>query len=263
MDDRTIGLLLRALRRQRRLRQLDVAARAHCSQSLVSAVERGHLAGTTLEVMRRIFGAVEARLVLEARWRGAGAERLLDRDHAAIVEAASRRLVAHGWEVLVEVTYALAGERGSIDVLGVRPDRRSALVAEIKSDIASSEATGRKLDEKRRLAPSIVQTRLGWTPAVVGAVLVLPESPRLRRVLAGPAASLARMFPAASRLVTSWLARPDRPLAATWFLSDTTVRNARRVRRPRGAGSGPADRAPERALNVATGESEPPLRVLR
>ena len=88
---------------------------------------------------------------------------------------------------MIEVTYARYGERGSIDVLATLRSARAVLVCEIKSDIPSAEATARKLDEKRRLAPFIVRERLGWEPGGVGAVLVLPESPRLRRLLAGRA----------------------------------------------------------------------------
>lgn len=232
MDDRTVGLVLRALRRRRGWRQLDVAVAAGCSQSLVSLVERGHLESVAFGMLRRVFGALEVRLSLVATWRGADLDRLLDEEHAAIVAATADRLERADWQVLIEVTYSRYGERGSIDVLGVLPSARAALVCEIKSDVPSSEATGRKLDEKRRLAASIVRERLGWEPLVVGAVLIVPESPRIRRLLAGPAAALARAFPIASRAVTSWLKHPEGPLAATWFLTLTNPRNPRRVRRP-------------------------------
>ena len=263
MDDRTVGLVLRALRRRRGWRQVDLAARARSSQSVVSQLERGHLAGTTIETLREIFGAVEARLILDVRWRGAEADRLLDLDHAAIVEAVARRLVDASWQALLEVTYSIGPERGSIDVLGVDATNRAVLVAEIKSDVPSSEATGRKLDEKRRLAPTIVRERLGWTPAAVGVVLVLPESPRLRRLLAGQAASLARMFPIASRDVAAWLRRPGHPFAATWFLSDIAVRDARRVRLPRSAPRATTTASMPGASSTKLFDQERAIRILR
>jgi transcriptional regulator with XRE-family HTH domain len=263
VDDRTVGLVLRALRRRRGWRQVDLAARAGSSQTVVSEIERGHLTATPVRTLRSLFGAVEARLLLEPRWRGAELDRLLDVDHAAIVEAVARRLERAGWQALVEVTYALGAERGSIDVLALQPTRRAALVIEVKSDIPSAEATARKLDEKRRLASSIVQARAGWTPAIVGAVLVLPESVRLRRLLKGSAAALARAFPVASRSVSSWLQDPVSTMAATWFLSDIAARNARRVRtgpsrRPRVASAGNGVDA-----IVDLDPHEPPVRILR
>ena len=180
--------------------------------------------------LRSIFSALDARVLIEPRWRGAELDRLIDSEHARIVNHLAGRLESAGFAATIEVTYAIGGERGSIDILGLDPARRAALVGEVKTDIAAAEAVGRKLDEKQRLAASVVRDRFGWTPQVVGVVLVMPESPRLRRLLAGPAASLARMFPVASRGVASGLRNPTRPLAATWFLSDISPRNKRRVR---------------------------------
>ena len=263
MDDRTVGLVLRALRRRRGWTQAQLASRAGCSQSLVSNIERGHLAGASVHRLRSLFGAVEARVLIEPRWRGAELDRLLDADHAAIAAGTARLLDRYGWASLLEVTYAYGSERGSIDVLGVDAARRAALVCEIKSDVPSAEATGRKLDEKRRLAPLIARERLGWTPAHVGTVLVLPESTRLRDLLAGPAEVLARMFPVDSRRVTAWLRAPVGSVAATWFLRDITLRNGPRVRAARAGGSparrplaGPPSRVPEHGHS-------PPIRILR
>jgi transcriptional regulator with XRE-family HTH domain len=263
MDDRTVGLVLRALRRRRGWRQADVAVRAGCSQALVSNVERGHLEGVTVATLRSLFSAVDGRLVLEPRWRGAAMDRLLDADHAAIANAVATRLQAAGWQVLIEVTYAIGADRGSIDVLGVHPAYRAALAAEIKSDVPSVEATGRKLDEKQRLASRIVRDRLGWTPAVVGAVLVLPDVTRLRNLLAGPGATLARMFPVDSRRVSRWLRQPIGPFAATWFVPNITLRNAPRQRRPISAQALAMRRPAAVHPSVQHDEDLPPVRVLR
>ena len=263
MDDRTVGLVLRALRRRRGWTQAQLAARAGCSQALVSAVERGHLGRVALERLRSLFEAVEARLRLTPSWRGAELDRLLDADHSALEQAFATRLEESSWTPLLEVTYALGSERGAIDVLGVRPALRAALIAEIKSDIPAAESVGRKLDEKRRLAPAIVKARLGWTPESVGAVLVVPESNRLRRLLDGPAASLARMFPVDARRAAAWLRDPSGPLAATWFLSDISARNAQRTRSPRRARmTGPDDARPRR-LSVDEVDETPSITVLR
>ena len=270
MDDRTVGLVLRALRRRRGWRQVDLATRAGCSQALVSAVERGHVATVTVVSLRALFHAAEARLQLAPAWRGAQLDRLLDAEHARIVEAVAARLEAKGWQVLLEVTYSIGGERGSVDVFGFEPARRAVLVAEIKSDIPAAEAAGRKLDEKGRLALPIARARLGWTPAAVGVVLVLPESVRLRRLLAGSARALARMFPVDARAVHSWLANPTGPLAATWFLANISARSATRVERPRHrrVAPGPPTNAgggvrSSHAPTPAHEDDAPPSRILR
>jgi len=233
MDDRTLGLTLRAIRRRRGWRQVDLAQRAGCSQSLVSVVEAGHVSSTTLGQVRSMFAALDARCELAPRWRGADLDRLLDEAHADVVGVAVRRLEAAGWTAWIEVTYSEYGERGSIDVLAIHPAARTILVIEVKTELASIEELGRKLDAKRRLAPALVLRRDGWTPKTVGCAVIFPELPRLRRIVA--ATPLFRtMLPAGSRELLAWLRAPDGPIWAIWFLSGTSHRNARRVdRRPR------------------------------
>jgi len=231
MDDRTNGLVIRALRRRRGWRQSDLAARAGVSQSTISRAERGWLDDLTLRSTRAIFTALEARVQLTPRWRGAELERLLDEDHAVIVAEVARRLERFGWEVEVEVTYSEFGERGSIDVLGLKPGARAAVVVEVKTDIASSEAVGRKVDEKARLVPKIVAVRNGWAPASIGRLVVMPESMRLRR-LVDRYPVMGRMFPVKAVAVRRWLRVPVGAMAGLWFLSNTTPRTAREGRRP-------------------------------
>lgn len=220
MHDIVVGRLLRGLRRRRGWRQQDLATRAGVSQSQVSTLERGHLEGSTLALLRRAFGALDARVELVPSWRGADLERLLDQDHARMVAVVASRLEALGWTPVTEVTYSEYGERGSIDVLGLDAVHRACVVIEVKTSITSAEAVGRKLDEKTRLAPGIVAARWSWRPDSVARILVLPETMRLRRrIEAEPA--LRRMLPPAGSTIRRWLRRPDGPLAATWFLSDS------------------------------------------
>lgn len=231
MDDRTGGLVIRALRRRRGWRQSDLAARARVSQSTVSRAERGWLEDLTLQTIRALFAPLEARVQLVPRWKGAELERLLDEDHSVVVSDVARRLEALGWSVEIEVTYSEYGERGSIDVLGLRPGERSIVVVEVKTDVASSEAVGRKVDEKARLAPGIVAERHGWTPTSVGRLVVMPESMRLRRLVERHAV-IGRMFPVDALAIRRWLRRPAGTLAGLWFLSDTRLETARGARRP-------------------------------
>ena len=239
VDDRAVGLVLRALRRRRRWRQADLAERAGCSQALVSQIERGHVGRSTVDTVRQLFGAVDGRLQLAPRWRGAELDRLLDAEHAVVVGALAGTLERVGWNVLLEVTYSEFGERGSIDVLGLHPESRSAFVGEVKTDVASSEAVARALDAKGRLAATVVRRLEGWRPELVAQVLVFPESPRLRRLLASSPV-LARRYPIDSRRVRGWLRQPAGPLQASWFLTNITPGNPRRVRTP---GTSPSRRS--------------------
>ena len=58
-------------------------------------------------------------------------ERLIDEAHAEAVAAVALTLESLGWTVAVEVTYSEYGERGSIDLLALRAERRAALVVEV------------------------------------------------------------------------------------------------------------------------------------
>ena len=168
---------------------------------------------------------------LAPRWKGAELERLLDEDHARVVAEVARRLERLGWTVELEVTYSEYGERGSIDVLGVRPAERAIVLIEVKTDIPSSEAVGRKVDEKARLAPGIVATRHGWKAASLGRIVVMPDTSRLRRLVERHAV-IGRMFPVDALAIRRWLRRPSGAMAGLWFLSDIAPETGRETRPP-------------------------------
>ncbi len=219
MDEQRVGRIIRALRRRLGWRQTDLAKRAACSQTIVSDAERGHL--PSLSILRRIVGAMDASLVIEVRWRAGALDRLLDQDHAPLVNAVTELLAAAGWTVHVEATYSQFGERGSIDILAFQPSCGALLVVEIKTDLAAVEATLRKLDEKVRLAPKVASERYGWHARSVSRLLVMPESSTLRRRVERNAALFARAFPARGIGIRQWLRRPDAGLSGLWFLSLT------------------------------------------
>ncbi|MGZ8758442.1 MAG: helix-turn-helix domain-containing protein [Aeromicrobium sp.] len=60
MDDQRVGRAIRALRRRRGWRQLDLARSASCSQNMISLLERGHFDSVTLRLVRRILAALDA-----------------------------------------------------------------------------------------------------------------------------------------------------------------------------------------------------------
>lgn len=108
---------VRAVRVRRGWRQADLAAEAGVSRSVVGRIERGLRAGLTLDAVDAVAAALDATAKLALAWHGEGLDRLLDEAHARLVEETVRRLRGWGWEVAVEVTFAVSGERGSIDVL--------------------------------------------------------------------------------------------------------------------------------------------------
>src|SRR3954471_23298073 len=128
MDDIRVGRVVRALRRRKRWRQVDLAAAATCSQTLISLVERGHVDTLSLRALRRILGALDVRSDLALSWRGAALDRMLDEDHAGLVLVTAARLRRLGWFVELEVTYSEFGERGSIDVFAFHPSTGALLV---------------------------------------------------------------------------------------------------------------------------------------
>jgi len=124
MDWVKLGRGLRALRMRRGWRQADLALVARCSQSLISRVERGRGGLASGRTLQAISSALEARLVVRLDWNGEALDRLLDRGHAQLVEHVIRVLRAAGWEAVPEATFALGGERGSVDILAWHAPRQ-------------------------------------------------------------------------------------------------------------------------------------------
>jgi transcriptional regulator with XRE-family HTH domain len=236
VDDARIGRALRVLRRRRGLRQVDVATLAGLSQQTISTIEHGHAALFTVDTMRRAFAALEASYEGSVTWRGGGLDRLLDARHSALVGKAAARLSALGWTVVVEATYSIYGERGSVDILAGHAATRTVLVDEVKSELVSIEALGRKTDEKIRLARrQLCRERFGWTPLAAGRLLVLPDTDAARRSVVRHGAVLNVMFPSRGNVVRSWLRRPVGDLSGVAFVADTN-----------GVSGNAAHRAPER-----------------
>jgi hypothetical protein len=121
------------------------------SQSTVSRIERGELQGIPVGVLRRVFAAAGATVVLIPSWRGGTLDRLLDEWHALLSAAALEGLRRNDWVVLPEVSFSHFGERGSIDLLAGHAATRTCLTVEVKTEITSLEGLQRRLDAKVRL----------------------------------------------------------------------------------------------------------------
>lgn len=217
MDPIRFGLALRALRRRRRLTQQQVADKAGVSRSTVQRIERGGVEDFTGRTIRKVANALEARYDQRILWQGEGLDRLLDQDHARIVETVVRWLRSEGWAVVAEATFAIRGERGSIDVLAFDEATGSLLVVEVKSVLPDVQGLLSGVDRKVRLAPVVARER-GWRPRTVSRLVVLPGDSTTRRRVELVRATLDASLPARTTDVRRWAAKPDGTLAGILFL---------------------------------------------
>ena len=202
--------------------QAELGRRCGLSQQTISLIERGHGSRLSGETMRRVFGALDARWEPVISWRGGDLDRLMDEDHARLVDVVVRRLTALRWDVRVEVTYASYGERGSIDVLAARRDVAAVVNIEVKSDLTAIESTVRKADEKDRIVRRyLARERFGFTPRAVGRLLVLPATDVARRRVNSAAATLSAAFPARGPAVRSWIRSPTGDVSGLLFVAPT------------------------------------------
>jgi transcriptional regulator with XRE-family HTH domain len=211
------------------------------SRSAISRIECGRLDSITLGNLRRISEALGADLDVRLRWNGEGLDRLLDQAHATLVEVVVQRLTAAGWVAEVEVSFAIGGERGAIDVLAHHRRHGVVLVVEVKSVVPDSQATIHGLDRKSRLASQIAVGR-GWEYRHVARLLVIGDSSTSRRRIAQLSATYGVAFPTVGRRVLSRLGEPFAPISGLLFLPFARPANARtattgiqRVRLPNGS----------------------------
>jgi transcriptional regulator with XRE-family HTH domain len=244
VDDARIGRAMWALRHRRQMSQSQVAAAGGVSQSAISLIERGHVALLTIRTIRAAFAALDAGFDGNVLWRGADLDRVLDERHARLVAAVAELLRSLAWEVLVEVTFAEYGERGSIDVLAIHRGSQIALVVEVKTEIASVEETLRRLDTKQRLAPKIVFDREGWRPSAIATLLVIREGSTARRRLKRHGSVLAMSLPVHGRVLRKWLRRPSGSIRGLAFLAPTNHSGLRRPKSRAASRSGAKSSSP-------------------
>ncbi len=235
MDTLAFGRGFKALRLRKRLRQADLAAQAGVSRSAIARIEQGRADRVTVATLEKVGRPLGARITCRISWNGELLDRLLDADHASIVEQVVRFLAAAGWLVATEVSFNIWGERGSIDVLAFHPGTRILLVIEIKSVVPDVQATLVTLDRKERLAIDVGRAR-GWDAAAVAKLLVVRDDRTARRPIDQHAATFGNAFPDRIARIRAWLRTPDSatPLRGLWFLSNESQAVARqRTRGPR------------------------------
>jgi hypothetical protein len=209
---------------------VDLAERAGVSRSVVGRIERGEAQRIAWADLVAVAEAVGARLELDARWQGEGIDRLLDERHAATVDAVVGLFRRCGWEVDVEVSFSIFGERGSIDVVGRHPTTGMLAIVEVKASVPSGNQTVIGVDRKARLAPEIAKER-GWPCRGVARFLVIAEGTTSRARVARHEGMFSTAFPMRGRDCVAWLRSPDQPPpSGLFFVALPDVRSADRMR---------------------------------
>ena len=233
MEAVRVGRILLAVRHDKRLRQLDVAGMAGVGQTVISRVERGHLDGVTISTLERIASALELDLRIDVRGRLGDVDRLVDRDHAQLVELVVARLRREGWDVLVEYTFNHYGERGSVDVVAYHADCRVLLIVEVKTRLTDLQAFLASFGRKLRIVPDLLRAERDWDAQAVGRILVLPGTTANWAILRRHRSVFDASFPARASAIHRWLRHPIGVLGGVWLVSLSRSATTKRVLRVR------------------------------
>ena len=196
-----------------------------------AALRAAELTRITHRLLVRVAAELGARIRVQLLAHGEDLDRLLDADHAEIVERVNALLRGHGWEVVPEATFSIFGERGSIDILAFHPPTGSLLVIEVKSAIPDVQATLSGIDRKARLATKVAHHR-GWRVRSVSRWLVVPDTTTTRRRVELHAATFAAALPSRTVALRRWAADPNGAVAGILFVPPTTHAGHRHRIRP-------------------------------
>jgi transcriptional regulator with XRE-family HTH domain len=246
VHDPGIGSAFRAVRIRRGWRQLDLAARARVSRSVIAQAERGDIGRMPLETLDRIAAALEIRLRLQPSWRGGDLGRLLKARHSALNELVARYLSTQpGWKFVPEVSFSIYGERGLIDIFAWHAPSRSLLVIELKTEIVDLEEMIGTLDRKRRLAVRIARESglIDVAPKTVSVWVIVADGRTNRRHVSAHRIMLRAALPADGWTMRRWVRDPSGSVAGLSLWSyvapggvSQTLAARMRVRTPNRAG---------------------------
>lgn len=216
-------------------RQVDLAERCGLSRAVISRMEQGDLNGVTVRSVTRVVATLDASAELVVRWRGEQLDRLIDADHARLVQRTVERLESAGWETRVEVSFNHYGDRGRVDVLAFHLGARTLAVVEVKSAIGDTNDMLGRIDVKARLGPHLAKAAGLSMPLNVVPALVIADSRASRRIVAEHD-GLFRRFSLRGRQALAWIRHPSSgavPTGLLWFVNLPNARGAgirRRVR---------------------------------
>lgn len=219
MSDQRLGSAIRLVRVRRGWRQADLARRSGVGQATISRIERGHVGTLSLDRLRSVAATLDIRVDVLGRWRAGDLDRLLNAGHSRLHESVARAFRdLPEWITAPEVSFAIFGERGVIDIFAWHPRLRALLVIELKTDIADVNELLGTADKKRRLAVEVAIER-GWiaardAPPSVSLWIIVARSRTNRRRLAEHAAMLRAALPTDGRAIGGWLRNPSGPISA-------------------------------------------------
>src|SRR6187397_576392 len=252
MDNVRFGITVRTVRIRRGWTQDDLSAATHVSRAQIGRIEHGNADSIQLGTLRHVCAALEIRVDLVPRWRGADLDRMLSRRHAMLAESVVEALQRDSpdWRVFPEVSFSIWGERGVIDLLAWHRGRRALLVIELKTELVDVGETLGTMDRKQRLAARVAAER-GWEPDAVSGWIILAAGRTNERRLAAFRSTLRAAYPADARQMRAWLRDPLGSIAALSIWHEAVRRSTRggstmlaptqRVRR-----AAPKRHAPER-----------------
>jgi hypothetical protein len=167
---------------------------------------------------------LDVRVELTLRLPHGELDRILNAGHAALHEAVARHLdKLPGWVHLPEVSFAVYGERGVIDILAFHQPTGSLLVIELKTELVSLEDLLSAMDIRMRHAAAIARER-GWVARSVSGWIVVAESDTNRRRVQSYGAALRSGYPSDGRRMHAWLVTPSDSIKAVSFWANATTR---------------------------------------
>jgi transcriptional regulator with XRE-family HTH domain len=214
VDGFRVGAALRALRLKRRWTQEEAGRRAGVGRSVISQAEHGKIGRLQVDTIEAIVRAFGGWLDLRVRSMGDDLERLVNREHSALHERMARFLRRLScWEFAPEVSFAIYGERGIIDILAFHRATRRLLVIELKTLLVDVQEIVGVIDRYRRVALQVAADR-GWRPVGVSVWLVVTPSRTNERRIAAHRTMLRTAFPLDGRAMRRWLRDPIGDVAA-------------------------------------------------
>lgn len=252
MDDQRVGAAFRVVRIRRGWTQAYVAVRADSVPGVVSRIERGHLENVSMRAFRRVAAALEIRVDVTLRLPHGELDRIVNAGHAAMHEALARFIDSlPGWIQSPEVSFAIFGERGVIDILAFHEPSRSVLLIELKTEVVALEELLAAMDIRVRHARQIARDR-GWHATSVSAWIVVAESDTNRRRVRAHLATLRSAYPSDGRgCVRGWHIRAGR--SGPYLSGQTSLARPLRGPPPHGAGFARSNRAGHLGLRLLPG----------
>jgi transcriptional regulator with XRE-family HTH domain len=218
-----LGSDARAARGRRRLTQAQLGVRVGLSQTTVSALERGHGGGLSLDAWQRIGLALG--MPFRPAFQRDPREDPVDAGHLALQELVLRLGRAAGYRGLVELPTRPTEPWRSIDVALADDEARRLVVAECWNTIGDVGAGARSSARKRAEAEDLATGRWGEHPHQVGLVWVIRATARNRSLLARYPELFASRFPGSSagwvRALTTGSDPPAEP-GIVWASVDGT-----------------------------------------